>query len=481
MKKNILLSLFLSISISVIFAQNVVSVEFLEHRPKAELLDEFGPFISYGADLYRVLYETPDIHGVTDTASGLFLYPVAEFNDRIFPSLIYQHGTVGSRWDVPSELQGGYQLALFWAGVGYATTAADFLGLGESRGFHPYVHSETEASAAIDLHLAVRDYALDNQLYINEQLFVTGYSQGGHAAAAAQKKIQEDYAGQLEVTASAPMSGPYNISGVMRDLMLGDDEYLFVGYAPYSALSYNLEYNFFDHPNELFKEPAATWIQEYYNEEINLWTLNIQLISWLSTNYGGSIPKYMFLDSMINVIETDPDHPINQALRDNDLINWAPAAPTRLYYCMADDQVPFMNSVVAQDTMIAAGATDLEAIDVNSGADHGGCVNPAINSAYIFFIQHQNIGYVDPESTIELDQNIKFRITPNPASDQVTISFDNDLPDFERIEITSLEGKLLRSSSDQLTIRTNSLARGMYIVKVISEKGIWVEKLIVEK
>ena len=148
---------------------------------------------------------------------------------------------------------------------------------------------------------------------------------------------------------------------------------------------------------------------------------------------------------------------------------------------MADDQVPFLNSVIAEDTMLAAGATDLAAIDVNSNEDHGGCVNPAVTSAYIFFIQYQSIGYVDPESTIELDQDIKFRITPNPANSQISISFDNELPNFERIEILSLEGKLVQSSAEQLTFSVNDLSSGMYIVKVISDKGVWLEKLILDR
>ena len=457
------------------FAQNIVEVEFLESRSKAELINDFGAFIQYGADLYRVTYETPDIHGELDTASGLFIYPVAG-ETLAFPMLIYQHGTVGSRYDVPSELAGGYELALFWAGVGYATTAADYLGLGTARGFHPYVHSETEASAAIDMHVAVKAYCEENNLFVNNQLFITGYSQGGHGAAAAQLKIQEEYQGILNITASAPMSGPYNISGVMRDLMLGDDEYFFVAYAPYSVLSYNLEYQVFDDVNEIFKEPAAGWIQQFYDEEIDLGDLNQNLINWLVSNFGGSIPRYMFKDSIITIIETEPDHPINQALRSNDLHNWAPEDPTRLYYCTADDQVPFMNSVVAQDTMQALGATNLLAIDVASNEDHGGCVNPAVTAGFIFFSFYQNIETV--LSNVQLNNEIIFSISPNPAQNIIDIRFENGLTDFEYIELIDFQGKALKTYINQNSLDISDIAAGVYLIKVISEKGIWVEKIL---
>ena len=65
------------------FAQNIVNVEFLESRSKADLIADFGPFMEYGADLYRVTYETPDIYGDLDTASGLFVYPVADGSDAL--------------------------------------------------------------------------------------------------------------------------------------------------------------------------------------------------------------------------------------------------------------------------------------------------------------------------------------------------------------------------------------------------------------
>jgi len=478
MKKTLLLTLMMAAFICTLKAQDILSIEFLESRTKAQLVDEFGPFTRYGAELYRVTYETPDIYGVKDTASGLFVYPVPEdsLEINVYPMLIYQHGTVGSRLDVPSELAGGFQLAMFWASVGYATTAADFLGLGTSRGFHPYVHARTEASAAIDFHIGMKDIASDEGFLVNDQLFVTGYSQGGHGAAAAQQMIQEDYAGQLEVTASAPMSGPYDISGVMRDLMLDDaNDYFFVGYAPYSVMSYNLEYDIFTETNEIFKEPIATWAQQFFDEEIDLWEMNDSIIVWLQDNFGISAPRFMFQDSILMQVENDPNHPINQALGDNDLINWGPTAPTRLYYCTADDQVPFMNSVIGKDSMIASGAVDVDAIDVNSVADHGGCVTPAVTNGFIFFNNFQDISL----TASELSTNLKFSISPNPASDHINIIFKNGIQEFDRIELINLDGRLLKSSTQQTTIQTSDLAQGIYFIRLSAQDGIWVEKVII--
>ena len=40
------------------------------------------------------------------------------------------------------------------AGNGYFTVMADYLGMGEGEGFHPYIHARSQATAAIDLSKA---------------------------------------------------------------------------------------------------------------------------------------------------------------------------------------------------------------------------------------------------------------------------------------------------------------------------------------
>jgi hypothetical protein len=478
MKKALLFSIAVLLLTSIpTIAQKIVEVELLDSRSRNELILQFGSRMNYGADLYRVTYETPDIYGQLDTASGLFIYPVGDdATTHVFPMLIYQHGTVGSRSDVPSELAGGYESALFWAGAGYATTAADYLGLGSSRGFHPYVHAETQATAAIDMHIAMKEYCQENDLYVNDQLFVTGYSQGGHAAAAAQKMIQEEYQGELKVTASAPMSGPYSISGVMRDLILGNEQYFFVAYAPYTLLSYDLEFDLFDDLSEVFDQTVAGLVQRFYDEEIDLWQLNQSLISWLLVNHGTSVTRHIFQDAFVDAIQSDPDHPVNMALRDNDLYDWAPEDPTRLYYCMADDQVPFMNSIIAMDTMKALGAMDVEALDVGSNRNHTQCVTPAFQAGYIFFSNYQEIGIL--LNTVQVDKDLAFQLSPNPANSIVDLRFDNGEVDIDHIEVIGLQGHTSQVFNDQNSMDISNLAAGIYMVKVRSDKGIWVERLI---
>ena len=61
----------------------------------------------------------------------------------------------------------------------------------------------------------------DLNLIDNSQVFLTGYSQGGHACMATHKYIHENsLQSEFDVIASAPCSGPYDLSGIMADTIM---------------------------------------------------------------------------------------------------------------------------------------------------------------------------------------------------------------------------------------------------------------------
>ena len=258
------------------FAQNLVSSEYLGDRSLSNLQAQFGPLIQNGVKLYKLTYTTPDAFSQPDTASGLIAVPDRS-GDWAYPLLCFQHGTVDSRSDAPSNLRGGYQAALVFGGMGYISIMPDFLGIGDSRGFHPYVHAATEASVGVDMLRAAEAFVQTlNHVAVNpeQQVFVCGYSQGGHAAMALQRSLEQDYPDEFNLIASAPMSGPYSISGAMIDALSSDDEYFYPAYIPNTFLSYNYVYGLYDSIQQAFKEPYAGLMQQYFEEQITLSELN---------------------------------------------------------------------------------------------------------------------------------------------------------------------------------------------------------------
>ncbi len=464
-------------------AQSLVSATFLGQKTKAELLQDFNnlPFIQFGAKYYQVAYTTLSVQGVPDTATGLLAIP--DQPGRIYPRLVYQHGTSGSKQDVPSVnvTSGGEGIVgTLFAGMGYVAFLPDYLGLGPtSKGFHPYVHAESEAWAAMDMLRAGAAFLNQEQVATNDQLFITGYSQGGHGAMALHRAIEQDSNEEFAVTAAAPMSGPYSISGVMRDLILNDTVYYYPAYIPNTALSYQTVYgNLFNDLTDLFKPEYATLIGQFYSGAISLSDLNGLLIAALTANEGDSWPFRMLQPALVQAVQTNPAHPVNLALDDNDTYDkgWLPEAPFRLFYCMGDDQVPFRNSLLARDSFLAKGVSNFQIQDVLPTGDHGECYVPAMTGTIIFFLGFQQIGTVGTDAP---EMALHITLSPNPANAYVSLS---GLTGPTRFEILDYQGKTVHSgittAGDQ-SILLPALSAGAYLMRLETEKGWVVKKLVV--
>jgi hypothetical protein len=461
--------------------QKMVSAQFLGSRTRAQIAAQFNnPLVQFGARFYRIIYTTKNTANQPDTVSGLIVVP--QDSTRIFPRLVYQHGTSISRTDVPSFniLTGGEgNIGLLFAGMGFLTLMPDYLGLGVAKGFHPYVHAASESWVAADMLRALPDFIAyyGSGLYVNDQLFATGYSQGGHASMAFQRDVEGLWKNEFKMTAASHMSGPYSIGEVMRDLVLSDEVYLYPAYIPNTLISYQGVYgNLYNFLQEVFREPYASAVAQFQNGNIDLFQLNLQLINLLVANEGACRPVRMLQPALVQEVKADDWHPVNVALRDNNVYPWAPQVPTRIYYCTADDQVPFKNSIVARDTMLSRGAKDLQVVDVNPNADHGACASPALFNTLIFFLSYRDIGYVTAVGEQRADPLLLY---PNPARGGVWMV---NLPDEGHIQVFDLGGRLRQDlrkpSGDSYWLDLSPLEEGLYVVRLLSEGRIWQNKVL---
>ena len=188
--------------------------------------------------MYKVVYETIGARGDSTIASGVVAFPVQ--NRCAFPIASYQHGTIIKKDGVASSDNPGAEiyLGILLATDGYVVQLPDYLGLGEGPGLHPYQHGKSEASAVIDMLRATRHLAEIIETRLVNEVFLFGYSQGGHATMFTHKEIEEFHADEFTLKASAPMSGAYDMSGTMVDVMLSDDPYSVPGYMPYMLLGF---------------------------------------------------------------------------------------------------------------------------------------------------------------------------------------------------------------------------------------------------
>ncbi len=382
---------------------SIVSSTLIETATKQELSGLFSSFgvpvtPAFDVAIYRVVYRTLDAKGNETTASGAVMYPKGLTS--AMPMVSYQHGTVVAKdavasvggLDVPEALIG-----VVFATTGYFAVLPDYLGLGTSEGLHPYVHAASLATAVVDMLRAGRRFAEAENLEMNDRLFIIGYSEGGFATAAAQRLIEAEHADEFPLTASAPMAGNYDMSGTMADLMLAREPYPAPLFFPYTLLAYDEVYDLFDALSDAFVSPWDARLPELFDGTHDAEEINAEL---------PAIPLDMARDDYIAAFESEDNHPLRQALRDNDLYAWTPKTPTRLYHCIDDDLVPFANTEVASASFEARGAP-VEVVPLTFGG-HVACAAPALLLGKFWFDSLQSAKHGTPPDV----SGVRLRLMP---------------------------------------------------------------------
>ena len=327
----------------------------------------------YPADLYTILYETPDWNGKMTYASGMLAVPKTGSQTK-HGIISYQHGTVLDKAGVATRGQGEWQLGAILASNGFICSMPDYLGLGYGPGPHPYIHSATEASASVDMIRASRNSLAGLGIGWNKQLYLIGYSQGGHATMALHRDIQLNHSGEFKVTAAVPMAGPYDVSGVQEGVIVSHNTYPTPGYLPYIVYTYDMIYDVLPgEPRSAFKAPYDSIIDYAIKSQlVGMGTLNNQVTP---------VPRDMVKDAFMAEYENNPAHPLKAALRDNDLWRgWVPTSHVRMFYCEADDQVSYLNAVYCYNKFMDQGADPslVKLFSVDPALNHSDCAVPSM-------------------------------------------------------------------------------------------------------
>jgi hypothetical protein len=330
----------------------------------------------YNVRLYKVDYETITPLGARTVASGALLLP--EDAGRSLPLVSYQHGTLTQTNSAPSsmDLTGEVTVGIGFATTGYAAAVPDYLGLGDSPGLHPYLHARSEATACVDMLRAVKTICATNGFPLTNQLFLCGYSQGGHSTMALQRELEAYHTNEFTITASAPMAGPYDLSGVTTDDFLNGVP----NPNPYYFLcllgAYQDVYHLAPDLAGLLAPPYSATLPPLLNGNTDGSQINAAMptnaVEILQTNF-------------LAALRSNPRHPLRLALQENDLYRWRPVAPMRLYQCSGDMDVDPANSQIALDSFQALGDTQVQFFDPLPGADHDTCAQPSLLLAKAWF------------------------------------------------------------------------------------------------
>ena len=330
----------------------------------------------YRVQLYKLSYETIDPWGARTVASAAVAIPQGV--GGALPLFSYQHGTLTLTNDAPSALSvfGEAGIGVAIATGGYVAVLPDFLGLGVSPGLHPYHHARSEATACVDALRAVRGWCASNNVPLNGQLFLAGYSQGGHATMALHRELETYHTDEFVITASAPAAGAYDLSGVTTEDFLSGRRQPNPYYFAYLVAAYQSVYRIAPTFGDLLKPPYASTLPPLLAGN----STDSQINAAMPAN-----PVDILKPELLAEFQTNSNHVLRQALRDNDLYAWTPQRPMRMYHCAADADVIIANSEVAYASFQTRGATQVQFIDPQPTAAHGACAIPSLLAAKAWF------------------------------------------------------------------------------------------------
>ncbi len=332
---------------------------YISHRYKdklttAQLLSRINTFIpnadsfihpQYDVTVYRVFYYTHNYQNNLITASGLIYVP--EIINYFVPVVCYQHGTAIQKQEVPSVTADmGYYVPFIMASeTGAIVCASDYIGLGFSDGVQHFYEPTEEANAVVDMLGSVQ--LLVNKTYhkltFDYDIFLMGYSQGGHATLAAQRKLETRYSTQFHLKGSAPMASWFSLEKSSQfNVMKNPVDY------PFSS-AYAFLINSIQTTQQVYPSYSSIFIPSY-DSLTNVLFDGAHTTGYVNTQFP--VNFYTALQpAFSNDLNNDSENVFLRVAKKYDVINdWIPKTPTRFYHSSGDEIAFYDNSVIAYNT-----------------------------------------------------------------------------------------------------------------------------------
>lgn len=384
--------------------------------------------IKFGVKLYKVTYNSND--GFADQAvSGLLALPARGASKGL---VLWFQGTTVDRKDSPSRYDGkvtGHSaeaVVLNFCLDGFAVAIPDCYGLGDNRSVQPYPLGTVNAQAGIDMLEPVREATERLKIEVGSKLFIAGYSEGGAKAMWMTRRMEA--MGQ-RVEASAPMSGPYDLSGATTDWLLKrtDDlrtlAFKFVAAALTGAGAQSrLEGMSLD---DIFVPSFSSYVpfvlgQDLGTEDVGkkFLTKGLQLGALRSTDR-------IFQPDMLKELKLgNPNNPVIALFKQNDCYDWRPKTKMLLPYLPHDSIVVADNTLLAAAHMAETGRVRPIAI-VGDRLNHVTAAIPALVMGRAFFnggfaaverVQPTIIGSASYRERIALSPKAELIVTLHPTA-----------------------------------------------------------------
>lgn len=354
--------------------------------------------------VYRVRYNTVGGAGENTEASAAIFVPSGSGtscgNSR--PVLLYAHGTSLQKSYDMADIAGNTEARLaaaVFAAQGFVVVAPNYAGYaGSSLGYHAYLDRVQQGADMVDALRAARSSFTALGVRDSGKLLVSGYSQGGYVALAAQRAMQEAGNAEFTVTAAAGLSGPYALARFGDELFGGAPRNGATVIVPMIVnAGQHASAALYANPAEIYEAPYAAAIADLVPGTLGTGELVSQGKLPASALFAAdSMPQtagYTQYFGAGNLIRSDyraayladlaahpcdtsataplsctPAQPLRKWLVRNDLRSYQPAAPTLLCAGHDDPVVPYFNTSTAAAYFRGRGAnvTELDMDDTPS-------------------------------------------------------------------------------------------------------------------
>ncbi|CAN5181762.1 hypothetical protein BH09BAC1_BH09BAC1_02380 [soil metagenome] len=428
--------------------------------------------LQYDFAVYKVQYYTLDYYPDSLTiATGLVTLPIGyPCASGIFT---FGHGFCLKDYEVPSNPGSIYGMIVKGiASNGYVGVAPDYIHLGPdaSPGFQAFMNAKTEGAATVDLIRAAKTICQNEGIALTDQLFLSGYSQGGHSSFATAREIQLHHAGEFTVTAVCPGGGTFDLAGVAADSLSSNTR---ITPEPHAfcmiVRSYSEVYQDSLFIMGLPNNPADAFDSIFKHPYDSLLAMILDRNNpFASVNLLDSIPIRMVTDSFRIKFQTDANFYFRTLLRYNSLYDWTPRMPVNFVHSPVDIENPMSNVQRVMQLFLDSGATDVQLTLIGGNLSHGAAGLPYV----LFAMDYMRNKRVDCLTGVNenIGGNLEWSIYPNPVMDELHINWQKTSLDVQ-VTLFSATGRIIHSqmvagASQMFRLPVTTLPAGHYAVEV---------------
>lgn len=206
-------------------------------------------------------------------------------------------------------------------GSGDIFLAPDYIGLGESREIHPYMHVESTSNAVIDFLKASQAFVEHLGISWPSDLYLMGFSQGAQASLIVQRDLEAINDPRFQVRATAPIAAPMYLFDISFPQALTGETDAHAVYLCYISNAYS----------HIYVQPIDSILKAPYNERVPILFDGDHTAAEIDAEMPED-PRDLFTEDVLVAYDNGETHWFLDALKANSLQDWSPKAPVHLFF-----------------------------------------------------------------------------------------------------------------------------------------------------